>query len=774
MADIPRRGDAPGGPSDAGPTWTSSAKDLVTTGLGSSQVWATLGHGILNEVYWPSTGQPQIRDLGFIVAGPHGWREVKRVNRYALTTPQPDIPLPTVVHEGDGYRLTLEIVPDPARDVLLVRYALDGDGLRLYPLLAPRLWPRTEANTAMTGAEALWADGGACWLCLACSAGFSRASAGRVGTSDGWQDFNLNGRMTWEWDRAGPGNVALMGEAAENAGVLALGFSTSCEGATTLARSSIASGFADVRAAALAAWQDWAADVDLTALDALDPPLVAQARRSAAVLKVHEDRTFPGAIVASLSVPWGNSRNDLGGYHLVWARDAVNAGLGLLAVGLVEDARRMLAYLIAMQQPDGHWAQNFYPGGRAYWKAVQLDEVGYPVLLAARMREAGLLDADGETAPAVRSMVARAAGYIVRNGPLTAQDRWEENAGLSPFSVAVAIAALVAAAAWLDGDERACVLDVADDWNARIEDWSYAAGTALARAHRVDGHYVRIVPDLRRPVAGQSVVVHNRGGLTMPADALVSLEFLALSRFGLRSARDPRMQDTAKVCDAVLGVATPQGTSLHRYNEDGYGEHADGSPFDGTGIGRGWPLLSGERGHFALQGGEDARPWLEAMARMTGPNGMIPEQVWDAAAIPAAFLEPGRPSGSAMPLVWAHSEYLKLALAICSRRPLELLAAVETRYGFAPPRPSVLRWRTDTPVAALSRARALLVEDTRPFVLHFSLDEWRTAADRQAGALPFGMYGVRLEFGADARALVFTRRFGDDWEGADHRVALTD
>ena len=259
---------------------------------------------------------------------PAGWSEVKRVNRYTLTTPQPDVPLPSIVHTGAGYRLTLEVLADPSRDVLLIRYALEGDDVRLYPLLAPRLGPLSDANTALVGDEVLWAQGGDAWLCLACSPGFSRASAGRVGTSDGWQDFTANGRMTWTWERAGPGNVALLGECAENAGVLALGFAGSQEGATTLARSSLAAGFATARAAALAEWQDWAGRVELTALAGLPAELVAQARRSAAVLKVHEDRTFPGAMVASLSVPWGNSHDDLGGYHLVWARDAVNAGLG--------------------------------------------------------------------------------------------------------------------------------------------------------------------------------------------------------------------------------------------------------------------------------------------------------------------------------------------------------------------------------------------------------------------------------------------------------------
>src|SRR5262249_43720789 len=145
---------APGAPGHA-PTWTSSAKDLVTTALGTSRGWATLGHGILNEVYWPATGPPPIRDMGFIVSGPFGWVEVKRTMRYRIDTPQPYVPLPQVVHEGEGYRLMLEVVPDPLRDVVLVNFKLTGEGTRLYVLLAPHLGNSGLLNSARAGSELL-------------------------------------------------------------------------------------------------------------------------------------------------------------------------------------------------------------------------------------------------------------------------------------------------------------------------------------------------------------------------------------------------------------------------------------------------------------------------------------------------------------------------------------------------------------------------------------------------------------------------------------------
>ncbi|WP_210528201.1 glycoside hydrolase family 15 protein [Rubellimicrobium arenae] len=763
------RPDAPSGPTDVGPTWTSSAKDLVVTALGPGRVWATLGYGILNEVYWPSTGNPQIRDLGFIVQGPAGWTEVKRANRYTLSTPAPDIPLPTVVHDGGpDWRLTLEVVPDPSRDCLLIRYALEGEGCRLYALLAPRLGPTGTMNTAWAGSE-LVANGGPLWLCLAGDGGFTRSSAGHVGTSDGWQDFHRNGAMTWDWGKAGPGNVAVMGELAAGSGTLALAFAASREGAVTLARSSLADGMDAIRAEAIRGWSDWAARVRPLSWGNLDPGLLDQGRRSAAVLKTHEDRSFPGAIVASLSVPWGNSRDDLGGYHLVWPRDAVNTGLGLLASGQTEDACRMLAYLTATQQDDGRWAQNFYPDGRAYWSGVQLDEVAFPVLLAAKLQDAGALSADPGVRARVARMVRRAVGYIVRNGPVTPQDRWEENAGLSPYTLAVVVCALVAGSDWLSGPEREAALALADDWNTRIEDWTFAEGGTLARAASVPGHYVRIAPRATAPLAEQLLPIQNRGGLQVPATEVVAMDFLALCRFGLRSPHDPRIRDTLRVCEGVLGIDTPFGRTYRRYNEDGYGEHDDGSPFDGTGRGRGWPLLTGERGHYALQSGEDPQPWLGTMAAMTGPGGLIPEQVWDGPPIPGRPLAPGRPTGGAMPLVWAHSEFLRLVAATMTGRPVEILDSVLARYGQMPPRSHLRSWRPETPARTVPVGAALRIEDTAPFLLHFSFDDWRTAFDRQAEPGAFGLHGLTIH-SEPGREIVFTRQGPDGWDGVDHRV----
>lgn len=752
------------------PTWCSSAKDLVSTALGPSRLWATFGHGIVNEVYWPSTGQPQIRDMGFIVHGPDGWHELKRVNDYRVRTPAPWVPLPRFIHRGDGYTVELEAVPDSMRDVLLVRYALKGDGCRLYVLLAPHLLPDIADNSAVAATDGLRATGDHSGLVLCSDAGFERASAGLVGVSDGWQDFHAHGEMTWCHERADHGNVALMGELSHQRGVLALGFGGKPSGAETLARSSLAEGFDGVREQTVRGWQEWG---ERLRLPTAPRKIAHEAALSAAMLKVHEDRAFPGAVVASLSVPWGNDRDDTGGYHLVWARDAVEAGYGLLAGSQEEDARRMLAYLIATQHPDGHWAQNFYPDGTAFWKGIQLDEVGMPILLALTLAERDCLGALEGVTPTIR----RSASYIARNGPITPQDRWEESRGLNAYTLAVEIAALVCAARFLRGDDRRYALSLADYWNSRIEDWMYVTGGSLAGGTDVPGYYVHVAPPPHEGGVRGQVVHPNHGGQTVAADSVISLDFLRLARLGLRRPDDPHVVHTLALADDLLLTTTPNGPGYHRYLGDGYGEHADGTPFDGTGIGRLWPLLTGERGHHALLLGEDPVDYLETLTAMTGPGGLIPEQVWDADPIPERGLQPGEPTGSAMPLVWAHAEFLKLLVARGEGHPLERTDAVWSRWSGQCPQAATWHWRDCIPFDALPARNALLVEATSPFTLHVGTDGWRDVLDQNSRPVGLDVHAVRLDAASlhGHQTVEFKRRFADDaggWEDREWQVRL--
>lgn len=768
------------------PVWSTARKDCVGTALGSSRLWFTIGSGIVTEVFHPRIDIPQIRDLGFIVADDRGyWQELKALAGGSIEWAGPGIPLPTIRHECERFTFTFSVCADPCRDVLILDFALDGeDGLRPYALCGARLGEDAEHNLAWvdawSGRTALWAEQGPFGIALACRdpegrATLGRCSVGEVGASDLWQDFQRHGRMLWTYTEAGPGEVALGAELPRK-GTLALGLSSSRESAATLAWSALADGFAVVSEDYRRGWEEWNRRHPIPdALHrALPDAVSALYQRSVSILRAHEDRTFPGAMVASLSVPWGESSDSRGGYHLVWSRDLVESAGALLAIGARARARGVLSYLIATQQADGHWLQNQWLGGKPFWQGIQLDETAFPVLLAAALREQ---DALGDIP--VTDMVFRALRFITREGPVTGQDRWEEDSGVNLFTLAVATAALVEGAEFLRGRARDCALMLADYWNARLEDWTFARGTALAQRFGVPGYFVRIAPaDVLQDKGAieEWVSIKNRAhDPHLPADEQVATDFLQVVRIGLRAADDPQVVASVKVMDGLLKSDTPNGPVWHRYNGDGYGEHPDGRPFDGTGRGRGWPLLVGERGHYALSAGEDVLPYIETMARMTGAGGLLPEQVWDSAPIADKGLFPGKPSGSAMPLVWAHGEFLKLCHSHLLGRPVDRPAATWKRYQGRRPRLDYHLWRLHQRARTLPAGHELRVLLHAPFTLHWGVDGWRNVRDTASEDWGLGHVAVvpasRL---ANRRSVQFTLHWRDDdrWQGEDFQLEI--
>ena len=776
-------GAAPGAPGLA-PTWSSSAKEMVGCSLGSSRLWFTIGGGIVNEVYFPRVDVPQIRDLGFLVADGRGfWVEVKRLWQHELRLAVPGAPAVHLVHRHERFELTLRVTPCEHRDVLLVEVLLSGDPvLRPYALLAPHAGGTGTNNVARvlecSGRRALTAQQGPYALALQAvtpeqTEALGRVSAGNVGTSDLWQDFARNGAMTWCYDTAGPGNVALGAELPRHA-VLALGLAGSTEAAATLARTALTEPFAVSWERQLTAWTRWhAANASEEALAAdLPEECAAQVQISTMVLRVHQDKTYPGAMVASLSVPWGNTREERAGYHLVWPRDLCESAGALLAVGALREARNALGYLIATQNPDGHWNQNQWLGGAGHWLGVQLDETAFPVLLAAALDERAAL-----AGTEVSDMVLRALGFLVRQGPVTDQDRWEEDAGLNTFTLAVCIAALVAGAGYLPAEARELALAFADYWNAQLDAWTSVRDMPLARLYGVPGYYVRVAP--RESLSGDRAAPDRLlpiRNLTvdpnLPVSAQVSVDFLQLVRFGLRSPEDPLILGTLKIADALLKVQTPFGPCWHRYNEDGYGEHDDGSAYDGTGRGRAWPLLTGERGHYELCAGHDPLPYLETMARMASPGGMLPEQVWDSAPIPARGLAPGRPTGAAMPLVWAHAEYLKLAASRELKRPFDRPAAVWARYAGERPLLKRVIWTEQAPVTQLPEGCSLTIALRSAGAIRWGLDGWADARDQETRPSALGLHLLEIDTPRlrSGRTLDFTYRSGGNWVGQDFHV----
>ena len=350
------------------------------------------------------------------------------------------------------------------------------------------------------------------------------------------------------------------------------------------------------------------------------------------MLLAHEDKTFTGAIVASMSIPWGETKGDdeLGGYHLVWPRDIVQSAVGLLASEQAETARRALIWLACLQLPDGRLPQNSWINGQAYWTGLQLDEIAAPILLAWHLHEKNAL---GLFDP--WNLVSHAARFLILRGPVTGQDRWEEAAGYSPGTLASIIAGLVCVAEFArDRGDESCAqfaLDYADWVSAHLEEW-----TVTTRGELVPGtprHFIRMTPanpnDPRAIAAPDTgmLQIANGGGL-YPARNVVGGDFLQLVRLGLRDPHDPLILDSLAVIDAVIKFDLPQGPCWRRYNHDGYGQKADGGAFDGTGVGGCWPLLTGERGHYELAAGRDPLPFIKAMEGFSNAGGMLPEQVW--------------------------------------------------------------------------------------------------------------------------------------------------
>jgi glucoamylase len=779
-------GHAPGQPGVA-PTWTSSAKDIVGCALGPSRVWYTLGFGIVNEVYYPRVDIPQIRDLGFIVADGKGfWVEVKRLETYTLRLLAPGTPAVEVVHRHERFTLTLRIALDPERDVLAIEATLEGDPeLRPYVLIAPRLGTSGRENVAAIRQNGAWrvlgAEQGPFALALVAvdedqQDAFGAASAGYVGISDGWQDFDRNGALTWAYANAGPGNVAMIGALPRKA-VLGLGFGSSIRAAATLAVTSLREPFGNLLARHVEAWHLWHLVRNERAMlkpdeqDELAEAFVV----SSMVLRTHRDKTFPGTMVASLSVPWGNSRDDRGGYHLVWPRDLVQCATAMLALGAEREARNTLRYLIATQKSDGSWYQNQWLGGTPYWQGLQLDEAGFPVLLAAALAER-----DALRNTVIADMIQRALSFIAAAGPSTPQDRWEENAGLNTFTLAVCIAALVAGAAFLPAPARDFALTLADFWNASLESWTSVAGTDLARRLGVESYYIRVAPIevLRDPASLHSMLqIRNRKhDAAVSADEEIGIDFIHLVRFGLRAADDPTIRGSIVAADALLKTDTPNGPSWHRYLGDGYGEHSDGRPFDGTGRGRAWPLLTGERGHYELVAGNDPLAYLKAMAAMAGPGGMMPEQVWDSAPLPERRLFPGQPTGSAMPLAWTHAEFIKLMIARRIGYPCDRPEAVWRRYGGRRPEARRAVWCLHAPIGGIARGVTLVIAVPHAALVHWGVDGWQKVADGETKDTGLGLHIVALDAAAlaDAHVVDFTFRWQatGDWVGNDFRVAV--
>lgn len=778
------------------PRWTSARKEGIGTAYSvASRIWFTIWQGIVTEIYYPTVDRPQIRDWQLLITdGESFFHEEKRDLTSKLEYVTEDSLAFRITQESAdaGYKLEKTIIADPHTPCILQHVKIIAPDqllpkLRFYSLCSPHCGGGGADNDAyvctVNGRKILVANKRNQWMAMGATVPFSKASCGYVGYSDGWQDISDNMHMDWEFDSATAGNVAITGELdlqGKTEFTMALSFGHGLNNAVTALLQTLAYSFHSQLERYCIQWQR---------TGKIDERLLAHThdsgfllRASHKILLAHEDKLNPGAFIASLSVPWGQAKGDedLGGYHLVWPRDMVNTATGLLAAGRHDTPLRALTFFACNQLEDGRFPQNFWISGEPYWSGIQLDEVAFPIMLAWRIHSL-----DGLRGFDPYPMVQKAVSFLILNGPITQQERWEEVSGFSPSTLAANIAALVCAASFARqrGDQQSAdfIIDYADYLRCHLEDWTV---TNCGELHPdIKQHFIRVNPihDPREPIHPDSAQVYIANLApdephAFPARNIVDAGFLELVRYGILSPHDPLIEKSLEVVDYVLKVDTPFGPCWKRYNHDGYGQRADGSPFTGVGVGRAWPLLTGERGHYELAAGKDPTPYIEALERFATCGGTLPEQVWDSTDIPEMRLFLGKPTGSAMPLAWAHSEYIKLLRSTADRRVFDLIPEVVARYQEAAATCKLIEiWHMEWQIPRVHPNFTLRIIAGERFRLMFSFDEWQNNQSLDSKCTAFGVHYVDLEMPPRQQApLQFTFFWHEkqSWHGTNYSVEI--
>ncbi len=784
---------APGMP----PGWTHSNKSAIGTAYStSSKIWFTMWKGIVTEVSFPTVDRPQIRDLQYLVTdGTSFFHEEKRDLDFNIERIADDALgyRCTNTDPGGRYAIVKDVIVNAHLPCLLQRTRLTAseaatlETLHLYVLCAPHLEVAGYGNTGyvkwVNGRRLLMAHKGGTWLAMGATAPFARTSCGFVGASDGWTDLHDDYVMHWEFDTASDGNIALTAEVdlAAKEFTLGLAFGTTEHNAVANLLQSLAIPFDTLLATYEAQWKAACAGMAPLAQRSHDGGNLYTSSRG--LLLAHEDKAYAGAVIASLTIPWGEAKgdDDTGGYHLVWTRDMVSSVLALVAAGEVHTALRALIFLAVSQHDDGGFAQNFWVNGVAYWNGTQLDEVAFPMILAWQLHRAGALENFDPY-----EMVRKGAGFLIRNGPVTPQERWEEASGYSPSTLASNIVALTCAASFARarGDDRTAefIQDHADYLESHIEEWTVTTTGSLG----IGPYYMRILPELvgdEHPAEDKEARVlriANRAPEEpndFPARDVVDGGFLELVRHGIRAHDDPIVLNTLKVVDAVLKVDTPAGPAWHRYNHDGYGQQRDGGPFISYGVGRAWPLLTGERGHYEVAAGRDPAPYLRTMEGLASRTGLLCEQIWDEPDLPAAHMRLGEPTGSAMPLLWAHAEYVKLLRSATDGTVFDQVPEVAERYRSRTKTNKKMEvWTFNRRVRFMNAGELLRVFGGEPFSLRWTADHWATVRDSRSQTNGLDIEHIDLEdiVTTSGMSIEFTFFWiGENrWEGRNYAIAI--
>jgi len=729
-----------------GPTerlrWTTGEKFGLGTAADHksddpSRVWFTLTEGALTEARFPQVDLMNLRTLDFLVNARSDEDYTVRTHNEARdaddTVERRVEPVANdallfrhvFTETGDGrgheWRLTVDYTTDPHHDAVVADVtfeATDGNeyevfavadtalvnsgaadrGLRLGADGAHHLVARDP--TAYTGEtdEPLLVDedgeGYSVAMAMACADRFDWATVGVAG-SEPLRNLFTEGELPPASESVDNESVVLVGRLGSGQRIdseLALGFARAADTAAALgeADGALERGFETARADYAHAWREFLDDKPLPDSVAGDDELADQYRTALMSLLAVEDKTYHGASIASPSVPWGEAvtaEEPKGyGYNFVWSRDLYQVFTVFEIVGTLDVAADQLAYIYEFQQDEmGFIPQNTYINGITRWGGEQMDNISYPAVMAYQLAERGIgfddADYDYEN-------VRRSADYVARYGPDTAQERWEEESGYSPSSIAAEVAGLACAGKLaLDAGEDADALvwlGLADHWANNVEAWT--ATTTGTERHDETPYYLRVTRD-GDPDAGHLRTLANAGP-TLDERDVIDAGFLDLVRLGIKSADDPVVRNSVATVDETIRVDAGSAAGFYRYNGDGYGERERGDvggpwSVENKGKGRLWPLLTGERGEFELRLDDpDLSPedCLRAMQEFANSGRMIAEQVWDRQHTTDYDWEFGEGTGSATPLAWAMAQYVRLAHGISAGEPVETPTFVDERY----------------------------------------------------------------------------------------------
>jgi glucoamylase len=717
---IQAQGVAPGGPGGKADWLPANKSGFGTSHTTLSKVWFTLEGGRLSEVYYPRLDTPSVRNLDFMITDGHSFAARAQDASNSTTRlvgpdhgrrnnqGKPNSLIYQIINTDTAkrWRLSTSFVTDPSRSTLLIDAeftSLDGRPYQVYAVYQPQLDnPAVEAplnQSGVTEGNALLSSDAQMQVAsaLVATPALTETSNGYLGTNDGGTDLSQHFHLTTHCSSSPQGTVVqtgrlpLTGLAGSRHVTLALGFAAAESTALDTANASLAIGFDRVSDQYADGWDQYLRSLR-------DPPASLETKDqrklyavSAMVLAASEDKTYRGAFVASPTMPWvfGTGLfNPSALYHAVWSRDMYEIVTALIVEGDMAGSGRALDFLFnVLQKPDGSFPQNSKVDGTPVSGGLQLDEVADPIILAYQLGRKDTTTWRQHVKPAADFLVnfVSSDGY---HAPYTPQERWEEQCGYSPSTIASEIAGLVCAAniAQANGDAASArlYLATADSWRSQLETWTVTQNGPW----RPLPYYVRLTKD-GDPNAGTTYSLCNGGPNSMDQRAVADTGFLELIRLGIKPASDRVIINSLQVVDAQVGVTTPNGIFWHRYNDDGYGETSTGAPWSVTAPdsltthGRLWPFLAGERGEYDLAAHNvfAAKTRLLSIWRTANEGYLLPEQVWgNQPPSGQTGFAAGTGTASATPLAWAHAQFVRLAFDIAAGRLLEQPAIVARHY----------------------------------------------------------------------------------------------